>query len=197
MNGGPVLNYEPEMFDPAGVNKPIKPKNKKVKKVLIYLLCVVIGIAFAAGAIYSYKVIFTGSSSPEEAVAEYTRASLKYDVDGMIRQSSQYNKVVLYGNRETSDRLLRTYLEKAYAEQPESQYKDSEVKFELISVVEYESGEPKFEEYIEKYSEKADREEVDKLAIVKMTVNDGSSSKTRTYLTVKCGMRWYYAYAGV
>lgn len=190
------MNYEPEMFDPAGVNKPIKPKNKKAKKILIYLLCVAIGVAFAAGAIYSYKVIFAGSPSPEEAVAEYTRASLKYDIDGMIRQSSEYNKVVLYGNRQTSDRLLRSYLEKAY-DGTESKYKDSEIKFELISVVEYEKDEPRFEEYIKKYAEKADREAVDKIAIVKMTVNDGSGAKTRTYLAVKCGMRWYYAYAGV
>ena len=190
------MNTE-DIFDYTEENKPHKPPmSAKTKKKLLYLLCAVIGIAVAAVLILIFNVIFQGASSPEAAVAEYERAAIIYDIDNMIEYSSQYNKVVLYGNRETSDRLLYPYLKKAYADRT-SQYSPEEIKFELISVLEYEEGSKKFEEICEKYDKKVENgsDEIEKAAIVRMTIVKGTNRTTRNYVVVKVGMRWFFAYA--
>ena len=50
---------------------------------------------------------------------------------------------------------------------------------------------------MKKYTQKADdADKIDKIAIVRMTVVKGDSETTRNYLAVKCGTRWFFAYAG-
>lgn len=182
--------------DPADFAPQKKQLSPKAKKTLIYILCVLLGVALAAGAIIVFDMAFAGAPSPEEAVAEYERAAILYDIDGMIEYSSEYNKTVLYGNQKTSDRLLEAYLNKAYAEN-KPQYSENEIAFKLISSLEYERGSKKYEEAMKKYSQKADNaEEIDSVAIVKMTVVKAGSETTRNYLAVKTGGRWYFAYAG-
>lgn len=193
------MKREIDIYDPIEDKLPQKKKmNPKIKKVIIYILCVVLGVAVAAGGILLFDMIFTGAATPAEAVAEYEKAAILYDVDGMIEYSSEYNKIVLYGNRETSDRLLESYLIKGY-EDNEPQYTESEISFRLISALEYERGSKKYEEAMEKYVEKVEdgKESVDSVAIVRMTVIKGDSETTRNYLAVKVGGRWYFAYAGV
>ncbi len=175
-----------------------KKMNPKLKKVLVYILCGILGIALAAVVIYLYNVVFSGAPTPEEAVAGYQKAALLYDVDGMIEYSSEYNKVVLYGNNKTSNRLLRSYLNKGY-EGIEAQYTEEQISFKLISVLEYEKGDGKYEKVMERYDDKIEggSEDIKKIAIVSMTVITDGKETTRDYLVVKVGMRWYYAYAGV
>ena len=120
-----------------------KRMSPKTKKVLTYLLCALVGVLVAVGLILLANFIFTGASSPEEAIAEYERAAILYDIDGMIEYSSPYNKIVLYGNRETSDRLLDSYLKKGY-DGKTPQYTENDIKFGLISVLEYEKGSKKY-----------------------------------------------------
>ncbi len=185
-----------DIFDPKLENKPIKEISPKVKKNLIYLACVLMGIAIAVGGILLFNYIFAGASTPQSAVAEYQRASLIYDVDGMIEYSSEYNKIVLNGNQKTSDRLLRAYLNKAY-EDNSSIYKEENISFKLISVLEYTEGEGRYSEVIEKYCQKAEsgKEDIKAIAIVKMTVDNGKSATTREYVAVKQGFRWFFAFA--
>lgn len=177
-------------------NKPQKQMNPKVKKVLIYVLCGIIGIAVAAAAIFLFGEIFAGAATPQEAVAEYQKASLLYDVDGMIEYSSEYNKIVLHGFTATSDRLLRAYLNQGY-EGYEAAYKEEDLAFKLVSVLEYEQGEGRYDEIIEKYCQRVEngKDSVDAVAIVRMTVETGKSTTTRDYIAVKNGFRWFFAYA--
>ncbi len=187
--------YEEEMSKNKPQRPPMKPRTKKI---IIYILCAVIGIGVAAGAIFVYNELYAGADTPQEAVADYLKASLLYDVDGMIEYSSDYNKTVLFGNREsTSDPELREYLVKGY-EGYEARYTESEISFQLVSVMEYEPNEAKFEEIMQKYIQKdADaRETVDTFAIVEMVVIKGDSKTTTNYLAVNSGTRWFYGYAG-
>ena len=167
---------------------------KKGKKLLTTLLCIIIGLAVAAGLIFAYYALFDGAASPEEAVSRYTKAALIYDVKDMIKYSSEYNKTVLYGNRETSDRLLKAYLEKAY-EGRESEYKDNEISFELVSADRYDKDTKKFAEIKEKYDKKGDGDRIKEVCIVRMNVINGESKQTHNYIVVKIGLRWFYAYA--
>lgn len=175
-----------------------KSMDPKFKRVLVYILCGIIGLALAAGLIMIYNAAFSGAATPQEAVANYQKAALLYDVDNMIEYSSEYNKIVLYGNRETSDRLLRSYLNKGYAEY-DAKYTEDQLSFKLISVMEYEKGEKKYDLVMERYNDKVENgsDDIEKVAIVSMTVVNGDGESTRDYLAVKVGLRWYYAYAGV
>ena len=193
------MRREIDIYDPIEEKIPQKKQmNPKTKKILIYALCVVIGLALAGGILLVYELAFTGASTPAEAVKEYEKAALLYDVDGMIEYSSDYNKTVLYGNQKTSDRLLEAYLNKAY-EGKIAQYAESEIGFRLVSSLEYEKGSKKYNEVIDKYSQKVEtaEEDIDAVAYVEMTVIKGSSESTREYIAVKCGGRWYFAYDNI
>ncbi len=182
--------------DPADFQPQKKQLSPKFKKILVYILCALLGVGLAAGGIIVFDMAFAGAPTPEEAIAEYERAAILYDIDGMIEYSSEYNKTVLYGNQKTSDRLLEAYLKKAYAEN-KPQYSESEIAFKLLYALEYEKGSKKYEEAMKKYSQKAeDVENIDSVAIVKMTVAKAGNETTRNYLAVKTGGRWYFAYAG-
>lgn len=188
--------YEEELSK----NKPQRPPmSAKTKKIIIYLVCAVIGIAIAAGAVFIWDELYDGADTPQEAVAEYLKASLLYDVNGMIEYSSDYNRTVLYGNRELTSSYseLEEYLIKAY-DGYEPQYKENEISFQLVSVLEYKPEEAKFEEIMKKYIQKdADaKENVEAFAIVEMTVIKGETKTTTKYLAVKSGIRWFYGYAG-
>lgn len=191
------MNSEIDTSDLAEKNKPQRPPmNPKTKKVLTYLLCGIIGIAIAAGGIYGWSIFSKGSATPQEAVANYLEASLLYDVDGMIKYSSDYNKTVLYGNQETGDTVLKATLETAY-ENRESEYTEDSISVQLVSVMEYSPEETKFQEIMKYYKEKdSDAEDtVDKFAIVEMVLTKGENTTTTEYLAVKVGTRWYYGKA--
>jgi len=177
-------------------NKPEKPPmSPKAKKRLKFILCIAIGIALAAGVIFVLGLVFQGASTPEEAIAEYEKAALLYDIDGMIEYSSQYNKVELYGKNETDDKLLRDYLEKGY-EGYKPQYEESEIDFKLLSVNTYSKGDVQYEEVMKKYDERVENgsEDINEIAIVRMTVIKGKNEITRNYVAVKVGIRWYFGY---
>ena len=177
-------------------NKPEKPPmSAKTKKKLVFLLCIVIGLGVAAGAIFILDLVFKGASTPEEAIIEYEKAALLYDIDGMIEYSSYYNKVELFGKNDTDDAALRDYLEKGY-EGYTSRYKENEIDFKLLSVHEYEEGDAQFEQAMKKYNERAKNgdEDIDKIAIVRMTIIKGKNELTRNYVAVKVGLRWYFGY---
>lgn len=189
------MKREIDIYDDIEDKIPQKKQiNPKVKKLLVYLLCMVIGLLVAFGAVWLYETVFSGAPTPQKAIAEYERAALLYDVDGMIEYSSTYNKTVLFGNQATSDKLLRAYLNKAYSDKSPA-YSDSQISFKLISAVEYESGSKKYDEAIKKYTQKVQGEDIEKIAIVRMTVVKGTNETTRNYISVKIGGRWYFAYA--
>lgn len=182
------------IFDMTEENKPQKVMSGKTKKRLKLLLCAIIGVALAALAVFAFDWLISGAPSPEEAVAEYQRAALTYDVGNMIEYSSDYNKTVLHGNRKGTDSELKSYLKKGY-EGYDAPYDAEKISFKLVSVLEYEKGEGRFDEITKGYSEKGDLEKVSKAAIVRLVVNNGRTETTHDYVAVKCGTRWYFAYA--
>ena len=187
------MDYDSGALSPDE-NKPIKTVSANTKKKLIMLACFALGILAAAGAIFLFTRIFRGANTPQKAAAEYVRASMVYDIDGMIEYASPYAKAVLHGNTQTSDRLLKSYLKKAYAEYPAPSYKASDIVFGLLSVTEYREGDDTFEKLMKRYGEKADAGEVEAAAEVQLKINDGKSEKTHSYIVVKIGPSWYYAY---
>ncbi len=179
-------------------NKPERqPMKASTKKALTFILCAVIGVLIAVGSIYLWNTFSTGSDTPQEAVKDYLTASLVYDIDGMIKYSSDYNKTVLYGNKETSDELLKVYLKKAY-EDKKAPYTESDIKVQLVSSLEYDIGEGKYEEIMKKYKEKdaTAEEKVERFAIVEIVLTKGDSQTKAKYLAVRSDGRWYYGYAG-
>ncbi len=177
-------------------NKPEKPPmSPKTKKKIMFVACIAIGLALAAGIIFVLDLVFQGASTPEDAIAQYEKAALLYDIDGMIEFSSQYNKVELYGKNDTTDALLRDYLEKGY-EGYKPQYEESEIDFKVLSVHEYSKGDVQYEEAMAKYNERVENgsEEINEIAIVRMTITKGKNQTTRNYVAVKAGLRWYFGY---
>lgn len=192
------MRREIDIYDPIEDKLPQKTQlSPKLKKLFIYSGCAIIGIVIAFLIIYAVDLMVIGAPSAPEAIAEYEKAAILYDADNMIEYSSDYNKIVLYGNRETSDRLLESYLNKAYADN-EPQYKPDEISFQLISSLEYEKGSKKYEEIMDKYCQKIEngRDNIDTVAIVKMRIIKGGDDTTRNYIAVKSGSRWFFAYAG-
>ena len=191
------MRREIDIYDPIE-DKIVEKKqlSPKAKKAFIFLGCALAGIILAAVLLYVFDLAVTGARTPEQAIADYEKAAILYDIDDMIEYSSSYNKIVLYGNKETSDRLLKSYLEKGY-EGKTSQYAQSEIAFKLVSVVNYEKGSKKYEEALDKYVQKVEngRDEVEEIAIVKMTIVKGTSETTRNYVAVRVGSRWYFAFA--
>ena len=170
-------------------------KDGKRKAFLRYTLCVVAGLVLAAVIIFVASSV-QGASSPEKAVAGYLEASMLYDTDGMLDYASEYQKASLNDGRLVDDSVLKSTLDKFYADKP-SMYLDSEITFSLVSVVKYDKDSDKFNSVYTKYAQKADADSIDEVAVVTMkTVVDGNSEGTQTYVAVKCGPRWYYGYAG-
>lgn len=190
-----VIDIYDDIEEKAPVQKPMNPRTKKF---LVYTVCIIAGLLIALGGILLFDAVISGAPTPEEAVANYQKAAMLYDVENMIEFSSDYNKIVLYGNRETSDRLLSSYLRKGY-EGYTAKYNEDELVFKLNSILEYERGESKYELIMKRYNDKIPNgtDDIDKIAVVSMTIENSDGATTRDYLAVKCGMRWFYAFAGV
>lgn len=174
---------------------PKKQMSKRKKTFLTYLVAVLAGLLFAALAIWGAGAVFSGESSPEKAVAAYLRASVLYDVDGMVEHASEYQKQALYDGQYKNDRELKKFLNGFYKD-ISSLYADSEISFVLEHTQVFEKDSEEFELIAKKYSEKADASRIKKVARVKMsTVIDGKKQSPKTYIAVKCGLRWFYGYA--
>lgn len=192
-NGDGFEGYDSGALSPDE-NKPIKSFGKGTKRFWTAVLCIILGVAIAAGAVFAFESIFDGASDPESAAAEYVKASMVYDADGMVEYSSPYNKAVLYGDYASSDRLLKDHLNKAYEKIEKSGLTKDKITVTHISTVEYKEGDDKFAAYMERYAEKADAGEVTAAAAVVLAVDNGTNEATHTYVSVKIGGFWYYFY---
>ena len=187
---------ETDIFDMTEENKPQKVMSQRTKKKLIFLLCAVIGIIIAVGIIIVLDVFITGAPTPQEAVAKYQTASFVYDIADTLEYASEYTKTELNGNQRTNDKELKRTLETAWSNR-QTTYSKDKITCKLVSVVEYEKGEGRFDEITKDYASKGDIDKVKKAALVKMTIHNGSYETTKEYVAVKCGMRWYYMTAYV
>ena len=77
---------------------------KKFWPMLLLLLA-----ALVVGAVFLWRYLFPG---PGAAVKGYLKASLTYDVDGMLRYGSEYQLISLAGNGDIPKETLRANLKK-------------------------------------------------------------------------------------
>ncbi len=187
---------ETDIFDMTEENKPQKVMSQRTKKKLIFLLCAVIGIIIAVAIVLVLDWFISGAPTPQEAVAKFQTASYVYDIDGVLEYGSEYAKTELNGNQKATDSELKKVLKTAWSE-GKAKYTEDQITCKLVSVVEYEKGEGRFDEITKGYEDKADLSKVSKAALVKMSIHNGSYETTKEYVAVKCGMRWYYVKAFV
>ncbi len=190
-----------EIFDMKSENKPQKSFNKSTKRMLTYAVCAIIGIAVAALGILVYNLVAdnSGADTPEEAVAGCQKADLLYDVDGMVRFSSEYNRIAK-GGKGMSEAELIAHMNKLYSN-TESSYSEENISFQLEYIREYPRNEGKYNLIMDKYCQMVPdgREKIDKVAIVHMTVFNGvtKNPKAKDYVAVHQDGKWYYAFGYV
>ena len=159
---------------------------KKFWPLLLLLLA-----ALVVGAFFLWRFLFPNA---ESAVKGYLKASLTYDVDGLLRYGSEYQLVSLAGNGNVPKETLRANLKKYY-EQNGFTGKTGKVTFDSARVTVFEPGSATYEKYLSLYGEKADASAVSGIARVTVSAFvDGTLQKEYSVLAVKCGARWYYGF---
>ena len=164
----------------------IKTLFKKFWPMLLLLLA-----ALAVGAVFLWRFLFPNA---ESAVKGYLKASLTYDVDGLLRYGSEYQLVSLAGNGDIPKETLRANLKKYY-EQNGFVGKTGKVTFGTARVTTFTPGGENYNKYLALYGEKADASAVSGIARVTVSAYiDGNFQKEYSVLAVKCGSRWYYGF---
>lgn len=165
-----------------------------MKKFILKIIPVLIGLGLAAVLIFSYINYFPGAFSPEDAVTGYIKASMTEDVNNMLKFASDYQKTSLYGNKEFSNSKLRKMLTKLYAEQ-EDLYSDKKITFtiELVSPLDPASNE--YADFKDEYQYMTGNTDFSKVTMITLKVFvDGKQKQKSTVFAVKSGLRWYYGY---
>ena len=154
------------------------------------LLCFLCALLVAL-VVFWARSFFPG---PADAVKGYLKASLRYDVDGMLLYGSDYQLVSLAGNGNIPKETLRKNL-KDYYEKNGFVGKTGKVTFGEAVVTEFDPSGSTYKNYLDEYAAKADPETVS--GIARVTVKafiDGVFQKEYSVIAVKCGARWYYGF---
>lgn len=165
-----------------------------MKKLLKKTWPIIAGLVLAAIIIFSYINFFPGSLSAKKAVTEYIASSMKQDVNGIIKYSSDYQKIMLYGSKDYTNKKLKDKLNKSYGNY-DNIYAESEISFLLISAVEIDVDSDEYEITINKYEDITGSKDIS--AIKKVTVKlfiDGEENRKQTVYAVKSGLSWLYGF---
>jgi hypothetical protein len=163
-----------------------------LRKALRLIIPVAVGLGLAAVIIFSYLNFFSGAFSPEDAVKGYIRASMVQDVNDMLRYSSEYQKVVLYGSRDYTDGKLKNRLKTAYKDS-ESIYADSKISFSVESVIEIRDDTDEYAYVSAEYEYMTGKTDISDISQVTVKVFvDGQQKQKSTVYAVKSGISWYY-----
>ena len=133
-------------------------------------------------------------STPQKAVEGYIRASLEYDVDGLLEHASEYQLTALMGNTKVDLDILRESLTVAYEQAAEYREK-GDIEFFTEEPILVAHGSDQYNELLERYAVRGTPEDVDEIAIVTGTyhVNGKLKDKYRV-VAVNCGGTWYYGF---
>lgn len=154
-------------------------------------LCV---LAMIAVVVLCVCLVLALRSTPVKAVEGYIRGGLEYDVDGLLRYASEYQRTVLAGNTDMELDLLRQTLENSYKGAADGA-ETGEIVFYSEEAEHIEKGTARFDELLDTYSYKGTPEEVDEFALVRGTYYiDGEMARTYSVAAVKCGLKWYYGF---
>ncbi|MBQ9794038.1 MAG: hypothetical protein IKK06_04835 [Clostridia bacterium] len=133
-------------------------------------------------------------STPEKAVEGYIRASLEYDVDGLLEHASEYQLTSLAGNVEMDLETLREMLTVAYQQAAEFSEK-GKIEFYSEEPVYVAHGSDQYNELMERYKVRGTPEDVDEMAIVAgVYYVDGVLTNRYRVVAVNCGGTWYYGF---
>jgi len=165
-----------------------------LKKLFKKIWPIAVGLGLAAIIIISYIFCFPGSLNPEKAVTGYIKASMKQDINQMMKFSSEYQKTVLFGNRDYTISSLKDRLKKSYDEY-DTIYAESEITFILISTVSINSDSNEYKELLSKYEEVTGNKDISgiKEIVLKVFV-DGEENRKQTVYAVKSGISWFYGF---
>lgn len=154
-------------------------------------LCSLAAILLAVGLAF---LIYAMRSTPQKAVEGYIRASLEYDVDGLLEHASEYQLTSLAGNVEMDLEPLREMLTVAY--QQAAEYSETgKIKFYSEEPVYVVHGSDQYNEFLDRYGVRAAPEDVDEMAIVSGTYYvDGKLKDKYRVVAVNCGGTWYYGF---
>ena len=166
----------------------------KAKKKSIVALASSAVLLCAAAALVLLTLLRPGASSPELAVQHYEEACMLYDVNDMVRYSSDYNRYILYRSRTPeSTGELKRYLKEDVYKDIKSGYSESEIDIRFSESVRIEPGSEEFETLRAEYAAVADASDIGAFAELKLTIYvDGERRVTRTDYAVQVGSRWYY-----
>lgn len=133
-------------------------------------------------------------TTPERAVEGYIRASLQYDVDGLLRYASDYQITSLKGNVEMDMDTLRETLKTSY-EQAAEYRETGKITFESEVTAHFLPGSERFDQLLEEYAFKGDASAVEEFAAVtaRCYVN-GAPKRNYSAIAVRCGGKWYYGF---
>ena len=133
-------------------------------------------------------------STPEKAVEGYIRASLEYDVDGLLEHASEYQLTSLMGNTKVDMDTLRKSLTVAYEQAAEYREK-GDIDFFSEEPILVAHGSDQYNELLERYAVRGTPEDVDEMAIVAgVYYIDGVLAKSYRVVAVNCGGTWYYGF---
>lgn len=165
-----------------------------MKKFKTVILPVVIGLAAAAAVIALIIGLTNGARSAKEAAANYLKAAMLHDAEGMISNASDYTKATLNGGTLSSDRELLDKLKTLYSD-AQSTYKDKEIKFKINQECEIDMHSSEGAEFMATYSSLADPSAVSKVMLIGITVYaDGNAVQKSNCYCVMISGRWYFGY---
>ncbi|MBE6579709.1 MAG: hypothetical protein E7651_07900 [Ruminococcaceae bacterium] len=151
-----------------------------------------LGILVLAGGLVF--LLFALRSTPEKAVEGYIRASLEYDVDGLLDHASEYQLTSLMGNGEIDMETLRKSLTVAY-EQAAEYREEGDIDFYSEEPIYVAHGSDQYNELLDRYGVRGTPEDVEEMAIVAgVYYVDGVLTDDYRVVAVKCGGTWYYGF---
>ncbi|PKM63317.1 MAG: hypothetical protein CVU97_00655 [Firmicutes bacterium HGW-Firmicutes-21] len=163
-----------------------------MKRFMRIAIPIFLGLGLALAIIFCYLTFFTGAFSPEKAVMGYLKASMTQDVSGMLKYSSEYQKIVLYGNKDLSNKKLKENLKTAY-KGIDNIYADSKITFSIDSITEIEKNSDEYANVLDAYEYMTGKTNISAVTqvVIKVFV-DGKQKQKSTVYAVKSGISWYY-----
>lgn len=163
---------------------------KPLSKILIPILA---GLVIAVLIIILFTTLISGAFTPKDAVSGYLKASMLQDISGMLKYSSPYQKIVLYGNKDYTDSKLKNMLHLAYKDRV-SIYSDSVITFAFDDIAELDKESKEYKAVLEEYEYLTGNTDIDDVCRVTVKVFvDGNQKQKSTVYSLKIGFTWYYS----
>lgn len=153
---------------------------------------VLIGLGLALIIIFSYILFFPGALTAEKAVTGYLKSSMTWDVNGIMKYASDYQKISLYGTQEYSTRNFKNKLKGQYSK-GKNIYADKKITFSILNNIEIDKDSDEYANIVDNYKSmtgKSDFSNVRQITV--KTFVDGKQIQKSTVYAIKSGISWFY-----